>query len=50
MGEKSEGFMGTIINYIWQITSWVKTGEEDGKDWGGGEEWAENYLNKDKKC
>ena len=37
MGEKGEGFTGTIIKDIWTITMGVETGEGGGEGWGGGE-------------
>ena len=41
MGEKGEGFTGTIIKDTWTITSWgVETGEGSREGWGGGEGWG----------
>ena len=49
MGEKGEGFRGTIIKDIWTITrGCVETGEAGGEGWSGRKGWrekAENYLN-----
>ena len=47
MGEKGEGFTGTIIKDTWTITRGVlETGEGGGEGLG---EKAENYLNNNKK-
>ena len=38
MGEKSEGFTGTIIKDTWTITRWgLETGEGGMEGWGGRE-------------
>ena len=46
MGEKGEGFTGTIIKDIWTIMGGaVEMGERGGEGWGGGRgRKAENYL------
>ena len=38
MGEKGEGFTGTIIKDTWTITRQLEAGAGGGDSWGGGEE------------
>ena len=46
MGEKGEGFTGTIIKDIQTITKgWVETGEGGGEFWGSGKGWGEKAEN-----
>ena len=45
MGEKGEGFTGTIIKDIWTTTRGVEMGERGGEGWGGGEGWREKAEN-----
>ena len=40
MGEKSEGFAGTIIKDSWTKTRGGGNREGDGKGWGGREGWG----------
>ena len=41
MGEKSEGFKGTIIKETWRIRKGLESGEVGGECWGGVEGKAE---------
>ena len=45
MGEKGEGFTGTIIKDIWTITrgGWKQGGGREG--WGGAEGWGKKAEN-----
>ena len=53
MGEKGEGFTGTIIKDTWTVTRGrVETGEGGGEGWGGWEGWGKGrklYSNNNKK-